>query len=199
MQVDVFGTPQRARQSQTWCFLREQESATSTEIIPVNSFVASLNCQIWLDYYCSCSGALCSQIPSLHVLCFADESVGQALGEDTRKYVDIMQRVVNREETVVELELDDVLAVRKGIRMITVVDFRGCEFSVDTSDCCNFCRCKLEGCVRNLRWAFCGVIFVLGWCMAEEALEVHLGGETCPAPCFSWRSFLHCKVENSLL
>ena len=35
----------------------------------------------------------------------------QALGEDTRKYVDIMQRVVNREETVVELELDDVLAV----------------------------------------------------------------------------------------
>lgn len=28
-----------------------------------------------------------------------------------RKYVEIMQRVVNREETVVELEIDDVLAV----------------------------------------------------------------------------------------
>ncbi|CAM9138721.1 unnamed protein product [Ectocarpus sp. 12 AP-2014] len=36
----------------------------------------------------------------------------QALGEDTRKYVELMQRVVNREETVVELEIDDVLAFR---------------------------------------------------------------------------------------
>lgn len=46
-------------------------------------------------------------------LCFVCLSwvAEQALGEDTRKYVDIMQRVVNREETVVELELDDVLAV----------------------------------------------------------------------------------------
>lgn len=38
----------------------------------------------------------------------------QALGEDTHKYVDVMQRVVNREETVVELEIDDVLAVSEG-------------------------------------------------------------------------------------
>ncbi|CAN0344498.1 unnamed protein product [Pylaiella littoralis] len=34
----------------------------------------------------------------------------QALGEDTHKYADLMQRVVNREETVVEVEIDDVLA-----------------------------------------------------------------------------------------
>lgn len=40
--------------------------------------------------------------------CFLGE---QALGEDTHKYVDVMQRVVNREETVVELEIDDVMAV----------------------------------------------------------------------------------------
>lgn len=33
------------------------------------------------------------------------------LGEDARKYMDIMQKVVNREETVVEIEVDDVLAV----------------------------------------------------------------------------------------
>ena len=37
----------------------------------------------------------------------------QELGEDARKYVDIMQRVADREETVVEVELDDVLAVRR--------------------------------------------------------------------------------------
>lgn len=43
--------------------------------------------------------------------------VAQALGEDTRKYVDIMQRVVDREETVVELELDDVLAVSDAFRV----------------------------------------------------------------------------------
>lgn len=35
----------------------------------------------------------------------------QELGEDSRKYVDIMQRVADRQETVVEVELDDVLAV----------------------------------------------------------------------------------------
>lgn len=33
------------------------------------------------------------------------------LGEDSRKYMDIMQKVVNREGTVVEIEVDDVLAV----------------------------------------------------------------------------------------
>lgn len=36
----------------------------------------------------------------------------QELGEDSHKYVDIMQRVADREETVVEVELDDVLAFR---------------------------------------------------------------------------------------
>lgn len=63
----------------------------------------------------------------------------QALGEDTRKYVDIMQRVVNREETVVELELDDVLAVS---------DSSGFDATRITSDelvccCCVALLCRL--------------------------------------------------------
>lgn len=42
----------------------------------------------------------------------APRPCAQALGEDTYKYAELMQRVVDREETVFEVELDDVLSVR---------------------------------------------------------------------------------------